>query len=134
MIHKPSRCGWIDLPYTSEPFIGLYVLFCAALAQQTNQQSSVPVPVPEDRDRDDFSSQREGTLLAEKDASSPHSNRICAVYASLGFTTATPFEGNLGNGCLSTPQCHSAGDLVVRSSTSYGPSVDHIPFHRDALA
>lgn len=110
--------------------------FCAALAQQTNQQSSVPVPVPvpEDRDRDDFSSQRKGTLLAEKDASSPHNIRICAVYASLGFTTATSLEGNLGNGCLSTPQCHSADDLVVRSSRSYGPSVDPTPFHRDALA
>jgi hypothetical protein len=70
------------------------------------------------------------SILTENDALSPHHSRICAVYVSSALAD-TPSKGNGGSGRLSSPQCHSAGDLVVRSSTTQRGS--HT-LHHDAVA
>ena len=63
-------------------------------------------------------------------ASSPQYIRIRAEHVSPAIT-ATPSKRNGGSGSLSSPQCHSAGDLVVRSDTTQRGS--HI-LHHDAAA
>ena len=63
-------------------------------------------------------------------ASSPQYIRIRAEHVSPAIT-ATPSKRNGGSGSLSSPQCHSAGDLVVRSDTTQRGS--HT-LHHDAAA
>jgi hypothetical protein len=72
-----------------------------------------------------------GTILAEKDASSPSYPRICAVYSTRLLASLLLHLRATEATYVCHPHSHSAGDLVVRSSTTQRGSYT---LHRDAFA
>jgi hypothetical protein len=125
---QPSRYEWIDLPLASEPFIGLHVLSAAFAHQTIHLYLKIAIGMP-------FSTRKlrfpwHSGVFAKHDACSPQHIRICAEYVSSALT-ASPSKRTGGNRSLPSPQCHSAGDLVVRSDTTQRGS--HT-LHHDAVA